>query len=226
MTGATVLLADDDPRLLAALERGLRAEGFTVRVARDGRTALAIVEERAVAVAVLDVTMPGLDGIDVIRHARARGHELPICIVSARTEVADRIRGLGAGADDYLVKPFALGELVARIHALLRRHPPAPEAVEVGDVHVDGAARRAWRGGRELSLTRREFDLLQALARHGDVVVTRGELLARVWGHPDGADTNVVDVFVGYLRRKLELDGESRVLRTVPGIGFVLASNG
>jgi two-component system response regulator PrrA len=222
MNAAPVLVVDDDRRLLAAMTRGLRAEGFDVRTASDGDSALAVLETREVALAVLDISMPGLDGIDVIRHARARGLDLPICIVSARTEIHDRILGLEAGADDYMIKPFALSELTARIHALLRRRAPDLAELEVGDLRVDGGARRAWRGERELALTRREFDLLQALIRRAGTVVTRADLLRIVWGHSDATDTNVVDVFVGYLRRKLEESGEERMIHTAPGVGFIL----
>lgn len=220
---ATVLVVDDDERFLGALERALALEGFDVRVATGGRDALRVLATRSVALALIDVTMPDVDGISVIRHARARGLDVPICVLSARTEVADRVRGLQAGADDYLTKPFAISELVARMQALLRRVPPAgAEPVVVGSVRVDAAARRAWRGERELELTRREFDLLDVLARHAGTVVSRARLLELVWGYTFDADTNVVDVFVGYLRRKLEAEGEDRILHTERGVGFVL----
>jgi len=166
--------------------------------------------------------MPDLDGVTVIRHARTRGLDLPICVLSARTEVADRVRGLRAGADDYLTKPFAISELIARIHALLRRRAPAGAPLAIADLTIDGAARRAHRGDRELQLTRREFDLLETLARQPGKVLSRQRLLELVWGYTFEADTNVVDVFVGYLRRKLEADGEPRILHTERGIGFVL----
>jgi two-component system response regulator PrrA len=221
-----VLVVDDDERFLAALERTLRLEGFETRTATGGREALRVLDQRDVALALVDVSMPDLDGITVIRHARARGLDVPICVLSARTEVADRVRGLQAGADDYLTKPFAISELVARIEALLRRRPPAPaEPLSVGDVRIDRGARRAWRGTRELELTRREFDLLEALARHAGSVVSRRRLLELVWGYTFEADTNVVDVFAGYLRRKLEAGGEPRIVHTERGVGFVLRAD-
>jgi DNA-binding response OmpR family regulator len=217
-----VLVVDDEADVRDALERALRLEGFAVRTAADGIEAFAQVEAHAPAIAVIDVTMPRLDGVNLIRRMRAAGSAIPVCVLSARTEVEDRVRGLQAGADDYLVKPFALEELVARLHALLRRRPDASAPRSVGDVHVDGVRREARRGGRTLDLTRREFDLLDAFARHPGIVLSRGQLLELVWGYTFEVDSNVVDVFVGYLRRKLEAGGEPRVLRTVRGVGFVL----
>jgi DNA-binding response OmpR family regulator len=167
--------------------------------------------------------MPGLSGVEVVRRLRADGHQLPICILSARDEVADRVDGLRAGADDYLVKPFELEELVARLHALLRRRPDRPDVpVEIGDLRIDPARRRVRRGDREVDLTGREFELLETLARHPGIVLSRGQLLEQVWGYTFEVDGNVVDQFVSYLRRKLEAGGEGRVIHTVRGVGFVL----
>jgi DNA-binding response OmpR family regulator len=219
---ATVLIVDDEPAIREALERALRLEGFAVSTADGGLPALAQVAERPPAVVLLDVAMPDLDGVGVIERLRAAGNDVPICVLSARNEVEDRVRGLQAGADDYLVKPFALQELVARLHALLRRRPEAPAAVSVGDLHVDPLKRIARRGERGLELTRREFELLEAFARHPGQVLSRGQLLQLVWGYEFEVDTNVVDVFVGYLRRKLEAGGEPRLIQTVRGVGFAL----
>jgi DNA-binding response OmpR family regulator len=172
---------------------------------------------------VLDVAMPDLDGVSVVRRLRAEGEELPVCILSARDEVEDRVAGLQAGADDYLVKPFALAELTARLHALLRRRGAAPAGpIVVGDLVVDPRRHVATRAGRDLGLTRREFALLEAFARRPGLVLSRDALLREVWGYAFEVETNVVDVFVGYLRRKLEAGGESRVLQTVRGVGWRL----
>jgi DNA-binding response OmpR family regulator len=218
-----VLVVDDDSAIRQSLERALRLEGFAVSTAPDGERALEDVARTPPSVIVLDVTMPGLDGVAVTRRLRGHGDDVPILILSARDGVDDRVAGLAAGADDYLVKPFALPELVARLQALLRRRPERERLeMEVGDVRVDPRRRTAWRGARELDLTSREFDLLEALALHGGMVLTRQQLLEQVWGYTFDVQTNVVDVFVGYLRRKLEADGEPRALHTVRGQGFVL----
>jgi DNA-binding response OmpR family regulator len=223
-----VLVVDDDSAIREALERALRGEGFGVDTAPGGRAALAAVASRPPAAIVLDVGMPDLNGRAVCARLRADGVRTPILILSARDEVADRVAGLQAGADDYLVKPFAVEELVARLHALLRRGATEPDGadpsavVAVGDLVVDPAGRSARRGERELDLTRREFDLLEALARNAGIVMSRERLLELVWGYDWQTDGNVVDVFVSYLRRKLEADGEPRIIHTVRGVGFTV----
>jgi DNA-binding response OmpR family regulator len=222
-TEPLVLVVDDDEAIRTALERALRLEGFAVRVAEGGRRALELVAQDRPGVMVLDVVMPDLSGISVVARMRARGDDTPICILSARDEVEDRVAGLEAGADDYVVKPFDIGELAARLRALLRRMPSgAGEPIRVGDLVVDPARRSVHRGDRAVELTRREFELLEELARHRNVVLSRGQLLERVWGYDFEVDGNVVDVFVGYLRRKLEAGGEPRMIHTVRGVGFVL----
>ncbi|WP_416382410.1 response regulator transcription factor [Nocardia transvalensis] len=222
-----VLLVDDDEDLLASVERGLRLSGFQVLIARDGAEALRCVSEQSPDAIVLDMNMPVLDGAGVVTALRAMGNEVPICVLSARSSVDDRIAGLESGADDYLVKPFVLAELVARIKALLRRRtdtatPAAPGTITVGPLDIDVAGYRALLHGREIELTKREFELLSTLARNAGVVLSRERLLELVWGYDFAADTNVVDVFVGYLRRKLESDGTPRLLHTIRGVGFVL----
>ena len=218
-----VLVVDDEAMVRDALERALRLEGFAVATASGGREALAEVALRPPAVMVLDVTMPDLDGVSVLRRMRADGLDMPVCILSARDDVEDRVAGLQAGADDYLVKPFALEELTARLNALLRRRgAPANAPIVAGEIVVDTRRHVATRAGRDLELTRREFDLLETFARHPGQVLSRDQLLTQVWGYTTDVETNVVDVFVGYLRRKLEGDGESRVLHTVRGVGWAL----
>ena len=218
-----VLLVDDDARILRAVGAGLALEGFEVVRASGGRAALAAVEQIDPAVMLLDMTMPDLDGLEVLRRLRADGRELPVCVLSARDEVGDRVAGLEAGADDYVVKPFALEEVVARLHALLRRRPSEEtDGISVGDLELDRAGHRAMRGGRDLELTRRELELLDLFMRHPGQVVAREQLHEEVWGYDFDPKTNVADVFVGYLRRKLEAEGAPRVLHTVRGVGFVL----
>ena len=206
-----------------ALRRGLSLEGFTVREAADGNLALEEIAVRLPAAVVLDVVMPGLGGVEVVRRLRVQGRTVPVCMLSARDEVDDRVAGLAAGADDYVVKPFSVAELAARLHALVRLHEEGDQRpLVVGDLAIEPRRRLAGRRGRQLELTSREFDLLLALARHSGQVLTRGQLLEQVWGYTWEVEKNVVDVFVGYLRKKLESAGEHRVLHTVRGVGFVL----
>jgi two-component system response regulator PrrA len=221
--GPDVLVVDDDEDIRTSLERGLTLSGFAVRTAADGEAALRAVEERTPACIVLDVGLPGADGVRVVTVLRERGVATPVCMLSARTSVDDRVTGLAAGADDYLVKPFALTELVARLRALLRRVPQPPSSrIVVGPLVVDPAARAVAVGGRPVELTRREFDLTETLARNAGVVLSRERLLSLVWGYDFAVDTNVVDVFVSQLRRKLEAGGTPRLVHTVRGIGFSL----
>jgi DNA-binding response OmpR family regulator len=219
-----VLVVDDEPAIREALERALRLEGFAVRTAANGAEALGAIAAEPPAAIVLDVVLPDTDGREIAARLRASGDHTPICILSARDEVADRVAGLQAGADDYLVKPFAIEELVARLQALLRRGAPSTSGavLRFGDLLVDPRKRLATRAGAPLELTRREFDLLEAFARHPGLVLSRRQLLEQVWGYDWEADGNVVDVFVGYLRRKLEADGGTRIVQTVRGVGFVL----
>jgi DNA-binding response OmpR family regulator len=216
-------LVDDDPAIRRAVSVGLELEGFTVVPASGGRAALEAAARVHPAVILLDLSMPDLDGLEVLQRLRASGDQVPVCVLSARDEVDDRVAGLQAGADDYVVKPFALEEVVARLHALLRRRPAgADEALTAGDIRLDPRARTAHRGPRALDLTRREFDLLQLFLRNPGEILDRARLHEEVWGYTFDPGTNVADVFVGYIRRKLEQDGEPRVLHTVRGVGFVL----
>jgi DNA-binding response OmpR family regulator len=215
-----VLLVEDDAAIRRTVASGLELEGFAVVSASGGRPALEAVASVRPAVMLLDLTMPDLDGLEVLRRLRAAGDDLPVCVLSAREQVADRVLGLETVADAYVVKPFSVEEVAARLHALLRRRPP-PQAA-VGDVELDPVSFTARRAGRELALTRREFELLHLFLRHPGEVLERRRLHEEIWGYTFDPGTNVTDVFVGYLRRKLEAAGEPRVLHTVRGIGFVL----
>jgi len=218
-----VLVVDDDADVREALRQGLSLQGLEVRQAADGLEALAAVKLAMPDIAVLDVGMPGMNGVDLVRRLRSEGYTLPVCMLSARDEVDDRVAGLAAGADDYVVKPFSVVELAARLHALVRLHRVIhSQPVVVGDLVIEPERRMAGRLGRDLQLTAREFDLLLTFARHPGQVLSRTQLLEQVWGYTWDVDSNVVDVFVGYLRRKLEVNGESRILHTVRGAGFRL----
>ena len=224
MPSGTVLIVDDDAVLRRSLARALRLAGFTTDVAEGGRDALARIAAGRPDVVVLDVSMPDLSGTEVCRRLRADGNEVPVVMLSALDEADDRISGLQAGADDYLVKPFVTAELELRLKALLRRRPPATGVLRVGDLVVDADTRTARRNGTDLDLTRREFDLLEVLARNQGVVLSRDRLLELVWGYDFDVGTNAVDTFVSYLRRKTEAGGASRLIHTVRGIGFLMRS--
>jgi two-component system, OmpR family, response regulator MprA len=213
-----VLIVDDDAGVRRMLARSLEAEGYAVSLAADGGGALVEIERSAPDVILLDVTMPGVDGLGVARRVRGKGDSVPILLLTARDGIADRVAGLDAGADDYLVKPFATDELLARVRALLRRGRAAGDLLSVGDVTFDVRARSGSRGGRDLELTPREADLLELLLRNARGVVSRDQALAHVWSE-GGATANVVDRYVAYLRRKL---GDPPRIRTVRGVGFVL----
>ncbi|MEV0964937.1 MULTISPECIES: response regulator transcription factor [unclassified Streptomyces] len=218
-----VLVVDDDAAIRRSLARALRLGGFSVDLAEDGRSALLRVGDRRPDVIVLDISMPGISGIDVCRTLRTDGDDVPVLMLSALDETTDRIAGLQAGADDYLVKPFALQELVLRLEALLRRRPPAGgDLLRAGPLVMDPASREARLDGEQVPLTRREFELLAVLARNPGLVLTRDQLLDRVWGYDFEVRTGVVDTFVSYLRRKLEAGGRPRLIHTVRGVGFVL----
>jgi DNA-binding response OmpR family regulator len=218
-----LLVVEDDVKLARALERGFKREGYAVDVARTGDEALTQASVYEYDAVVLDVMLPGVDGFAVCQLLRDREVWVPVLMLTARDDVGDRIRGLDAGADDYLVKPFDFGELLARLRALIRRGPSerAP-VIEVADLRIDLASRVVTRGGRHVELTPREFALLEYLARHHGEVVSRARLLEHVWDESEDGSTNVVDVYVGYLRKKLERRGRRPLIRTVRGIGFML----
>jgi DNA-binding response OmpR family regulator len=219
MSTPTILVVDDDAAICRMLARMLTAEGYGVETAADGGSALVELERHAPDLIVLDIALPGLDGLAVARRARAKGVSVPILMLTARDDVADRVAGLDAGGDDYLVKPFATDELLARVRALLRRGQDRSDAVSFANVSLDIGARMAERAGRSIALTAREADLLALLLRNGSRVTTREQALARVWGDEAAATANVVDRYVTNLRRKL---GEPVVIRTVRGLGFVV----
>jgi two-component system response regulator MprA len=217
-----VLVVDDDAKIAAALRRALIYEGYQVEVAPDGAIALARARERMPDLAILDVMMPGIDGLEVTRRLRAEG-DLPILMLTAKDGTADRVRGLDSGADDYLVKPFAYEELLARVRALLRRRAPrARRTLRYSDVLMDVGTREVRRADQLITTTAKEFDLLQHFLRNPGQVLRREQLLDAVWGFDFGASSNVVDVYVGYLRQKLEQGGRPRLLQTVRGVGYIL----
>src|SRR5438132_3995093 len=217
-----VLVVDDDAKIAAALRRALIYEGYHVEVAPDGQIALNRARERMPDLAILDIMMPGIDGLEVCRRLRAAG-DVPILMLTAKDGTADRVVGLDSGADDYLVKPFAYEELMARIRALLRRQAPrARKLLRYADLSMDLGTREVRRGERLVTLTPKEFDLLQHLLRNPRQVLTRDRILDAVWGYDFGATSNSVDVYVGYLRQKLEADGYPRLIQTVRGVGYAL----
>ncbi len=222
---ALVLVVDDDPDLRDGLERALAAEGYETALAPDGGSALAAVRDRRPDVVVLDLLMPGMDGLAVCRRIREADADLPVLMLTAKDRAADQIAGLDAGADDYLVKPFSIGVLTARLRALLRRKVPAGEVLRYADLEVETASRLARRGPREIRLTATEFRLLLELLRHPEHVLGKEHLTQQVWRYDFTGNYNVIEVYVSYLRAKLEQDGEGRLIHTVRGAGYVLRSS-
>ncbi|MPY96919.1 MAG: response regulator [Actinophytocola sp.] len=223
-----ILVVDDDRAVRESLRRSLEFNGYTVELASDGQQALAAVTNDRPDAMVLDVMMPRLDGLEVARRLRSDGDDLPILVLTARDTVSDRVSGLDAGADDYLPKPFALEELLARLRALLRRSAAETGATQdvkplsYADLTLDPVTREVRRGDREISLTRTEFTLLELLLTYPRHVLTRSRILEEVWGYDFPTSGNALEVYVGYLRRKTEADGEPRLIHTVRGVGYVL----
>jgi two-component system response regulator MprA len=220
---ARILVIDDDPKIRSVVRRGLVYEGFRVTDAGSGEEGLDKARDQTPDLVVLDVMLPGIDGLEVCRRLRDAGDDVAILMLTARDEVKDRVEGLETGADDYLVKPFSFEELLARVRALLRRRPnPAGEILRFGDLQLDVDAQEASRAGRSISLTTTEFNLLLLLMRHPRKVMTRDVIMDRVWSYDFGGESNVLEVYVRYLRNKLEATGEPRLIHTVRGSGYVL----
>jgi len=222
---ATILVVDDDPKLLKMVYRTLLYEGFSVGTAENGIAALRILEKKQVDLLVLDWMMPEMDGIELTKALRAMGDDTPILMLTARDAVEDRVAGLDAGADDYLMKPFAPSELLARVRALLRRFKKTAataQKLSYADITLDPVTREVYRGARRIELTPKEFDLLQYFLINARQVLTRDRILEEIWGYDFGGADNVLEVYVGYLRKKLEANDESRLIRTVRGVGYAL----
>jgi two-component system response regulator MprA len=222
MTSGRVLVAEDDKSVRDSLVRALTFEGYDVVTAEDGSEALMAVLDSQPDVIVLDVLMPHVDGLTACRRLRERGDRTPVLMLTARHEVSDRVAGLDAGADDYLVKPFALDELLARLRALLRRTSMSgdDEVLRVSDLSLDPARRQVWRGDRPLELTKTEFDLLELLLYNAGIVLTREQIYERIWGFDFETSSKSLDVYISYLRRKTEEAGEARLIHTVRGVGY------
>ncbi len=224
--GAHLVIAEDDRAVRESVKRALELEGYSVTAVNDGVAALEAASGSDVDLLLLDLGMPNMDGLTVCRRLRSAGSRMPILVLTARTEISDRVSGLDAGADDYLPKPFSLDELLARVRSLLRRstfdEAEAPAQITVDDLVIDEAARRAWRGEREMELTKTEFDLLELLARNTGVVLSHSTIYDEIWGYDFGPDSKALAVYIGYLRRKTEEGDESRIIQTVRGVGYTL----
>ncbi len=218
-----ILVIEDEVRIAQVLERGLIYEGYRVDIANDGRTGLSMARDNPPDLVILDWMMPGLDGLEVCKRLRTAS-DVPVLMLTAKEEVADRVQGLDAGADDYLVKPFSFDELLARIRALFRRALPSshPEVLHFGDLSLDTGTHRATRGNRPIDLTAKEYELLELFMRHPRQVLTRDLIFDRVWSYDFGGESNIIEVYVRYLRQKTESENESRLLHTVRGVGYVL----
>jgi two-component system, OmpR family, response regulator MprA len=224
-----VLIADDDRAIRESLQRALDLEGYDVVAVANGAEVLEEARRQPPGLLVLDLMMPVLDGLTVCRVLRAEKNRTPIMMLTARTETADRVAGLDAGADDYLPKPFELDELLARIRALLRRARPsddtggdADSVLQVADLRLDPAARRVWRGDRELELSKTEFELLELLMRNTGIVLDHSTIYDRIWGYDFGPDSKNLSVYISYLRRKVEANGDSKLIQTVRGVGYTV----
>ncbi|HVN54491.1 MAG TPA: response regulator transcription factor [Anaerolineaceae bacterium] len=220
-----ILIIEDDEAIVRLLRRGLAYEGYQVDTALDGQTGLALARDGHPDLIILDWMLPGMDGLEVCRRLRTGG-SVPILMLTAKDTIQDRVQGLDAGADDYLVKPFELDELLARVRALLRRtQPERTQVLTFADLTLDTGTRQAIRKGRIISLTAKEYELLELFMRHPRQVLTREMIFDRVWGYDFGGESNVLDVYIRYLRQKLEAEGEMRLLHTVRGVGYVLREN-
>ena len=227
MSGAIrIVVAEDERAVRESLTRALALEGYDVQSVADGAQALEALRERPADVVVLDVMMPVVDGLTACRVLRSEKNRVPILLLTARTETSDRVAGLDAGADDYLPKPFALDELLARLRALLRRSRPdddeTPSTLTVGDMRVDAAARRVWVGATEVDLSKTEFDLLELLVRNAGIVLDQSTIYERIWGYDFGPDSKNLAVYIGYLRRKIDTDGRQPLIHTVRGVGYTV----
>jgi len=222
-----VVVAEDDPSVRNAVERVLDLEGYQVKTANDGNAALDLIVSSKPHAVVMDVMMPFADGLTVTRELRHRGNRTPVLLLTARHEVGDRVAGLDAGADDYLVKPFAVDELLARVRALLRRYesPTSAAVMSIGDLSMDINKREVKRGGKVLDLTKTEFDLLHILLEQQDIVLSREYLYEHIWGFNFETNSKSLDVYIGYLRRKLDDSGEEKLLHTVRGVGYVMRNS-
>lgn len=220
-----ILIIEDDPAILKLLQRGLIYEGYTVDTATEGRTGLNLAREHHPDIVILDIMLPGMDGLEVCRRLRLGGG-IPILILTAKDTIQDRVQGLDAGADDYLVKPFNLDELLARVRALLRRtQTERVESYQFADLQLDTGSRQVKRGNRFIQLTAKEYDLLELFLRHPRQVLTREVIFDRVWSYDFGGESNVLEVYIRYLRQKLEAEGEPRLIHTVRSVGYVLREN-
>jgi two-component system response regulator MprA len=223
MTGERVLVIEDEARIAQFIERGLIYEGYRVSVARDGKSGLTTARDNPPDLVILDWMLPGLDGLEVCKRLRAAS-DIPILMLTAKDDIKDRVMGLDAGADDYLVKPFSVDELLARIRALFRRATPSsrPDVLRFADLTLDTGTHRAYRGERAIDLTAKEYELLELFMRNPRQVLTRDVIFDRVWDYDFGGESNIIEVYVRYLRQKTESDTESRLIHTVRGVGYVL----
>ncbi|MEM8531212.1 MAG: response regulator transcription factor [Chloroflexota bacterium] len=221
-----ILIVEDEPEIAGYLRRGFAFEGFTVEIAADGNAALSIARERPPDLVILDVMLPGIDGLEVAQRLRSVS-DIPIIMLTARDSVPDRVAGLEAGADDYLIKPFAFEELLARVRVQLRRQTSEtqPSVLRYGPLMMDTAAHETSINDRRVELTAKEYDLLELFMRHPQQVLTRDVIYDRVWGYDFGGESNIIEVYVRYLRQKLESDAETRLIHTVRGVGYILRTD-